>query len=48
MTMMTESTTEGMRTRLAEADARLTEIGTLMGQPDIVTDARWLLSELER
>ncbi len=47
MSMAMEILSEGMRARLAEAEARYDEISELMGQPDVVTD-RYRLQELGR
>jgi peptide chain release factor 1 len=42
MSVAIERLTEGMRTRLADAEARWAEINALMGDPEIVTDSRRL------
>ncbi len=47
MSMAMGILSEGMRARLAEAEARYNEISELMGQPDVVTD-RHRLQELGR
>jgi peptide chain release factor 1 len=47
MSIAIERLTEGMRTRLADAESRWSEINTLMGDPEVVTDSR-RLQELGR
>lgn len=44
MTQAVEGMTDGMRTRVGEAQTRMDEISKLMSSPDVVTDARRLQS----
>ena len=44
MSQAVEGLTDGMRARVAEAQARMDEIAELMSSPDVVTDARRLQS----
>ncbi len=44
MTQAVEGMTDGMRTRVREAQTRMDEISELMSSPDVVTDARRLQS----